>query len=64
MTEKLRHNLLFITATLALIGTIFGGALALEERYARVDMVSANAQQIAIMKIENCLLYTSPSPRD
>ena len=53
MTEKLRHNLLFITATLALIGTIFGGALALEERYARVDMVSANAQQIAIMKIEN-----------
>ena len=53
MTEKLRHNLLFITAAVALIGTIGGGVLAVEKRYARVNQVSANSQQIAIIRIEN-----------
>jgi len=53
MTEKLRHNLLFITAAVALFGTIGGAVLAVEKRYARVNQVSANSQQIAIMKIEN-----------
>ena len=37
MTEKLRHNLLFITAAVALIGTIGGGVMAVEKRYARVN---------------------------
>ena len=49
----MRQNVLFIGAVIALIGTIAGGVLAVESRYARVDQVSANAQQIAIMKIEN-----------
>ena len=35
------------------IGSIVGGVLAVESRYARVDQVSPKAQQIAIMKIEN-----------
>ena len=41
MTEKLRHNLLFITAAVALIGTIGGGVLAVKKRYARVNQVTS-----------------------
>jgi len=44
---------------IALICTIIGGVLAVESRHARVDQVFANAQQIAIIRIENAYRDTS-----
>jgi len=37
---------------IALIGSIAGGVLPVEQHSTKVDQVYANAQQIAIMKIE------------
>jgi hypothetical protein len=42
-----------LTAALGLIGTIGGGAYFLDARYARVEQVGANSQQIALIRIEN-----------
>mgnify|MGYP001277421834 CR=1 FL=1 len=41
------------TAVVALISAIGGGVYALDSRYAQVEMVAGNAQQIAVMRIEN-----------
>lgn len=40
-------------AALALVSAIGGGVYAVEERYASVDMVAGNSQQIAVIRIEN-----------
>jgi hypothetical protein len=49
----MKQNLLFVGAVIALVGSIAGGVLAIEARYARTNSVSANSQQIAIIRIEN-----------
>lgn len=40
-------------AIVGAIGVIGGGAYALDGRYAKIQAVGANAQAIAIMRIEN-----------
>ena len=40
-------------AIIGAIGVIGGGAYALDGRYAKIQAVGANAQAIAIMRIEN-----------
>ncbi len=42
-----------IGGALALITTIGGGIFFAEDRYAKVEQVGSNAQQIAIIRIEN-----------
>ena len=42
-----------ISAAIGLVASIGGGAYFLDGRYAKVEQVGANSQQIALIKIEN-----------
>jgi len=42
-----------LSAALGLVSSIGVGAWYLDDRYAKVEQVGANSQQIAIIKIEN-----------
>lgn len=42
-----------MSGALGLIVTIGGGAYFLDDRYAKIEQVGANSQQIALIRIEN-----------
>ena len=46
-------NIAILAAAIALVGTIASGAWMLDGRYAKIEQVGVNSQQIALIRIEN-----------
>ena len=47
------NTLMQAAAVVSSVGVIGGGAYFLENRYAKIEMAGANAQAIALIRIEN-----------